>query len=32
VYRKSLAFFRLYLQPVYGNSTTSTDDSALLQK
>jgi dipeptidyl aminopeptidase/acylaminoacyl peptidase len=32
VYRKSLAFFRLYLQPVYGNSTISTDDSALLQK
>jgi dipeptidyl aminopeptidase/acylaminoacyl peptidase len=32
VYKKSLAFFRLYLQPVYGNSTTSVDDSALIKR
>jgi dipeptidyl aminopeptidase/acylaminoacyl peptidase len=32
VYKKSLAFLRLYLQPVYGNSTTSVDDSALIQR
>jgi hypothetical protein len=29
---RSCTFFRLYLQPVYGNSTTSTDDSARLRK
>ena len=29
---RSCTFFRLYLQPAYGNSSTSTDDSALLQK
>jgi len=32
VYKKSLAFFRLYLQPVYGNSSTSVDDGALMQR